>query len=1189
MAIEHDLPTPGIEALADLVFVIDGDTTIRSVNGAIRRVLGFPPADLIGSSALGLVHPDDLGSAAESLVGTAGTAEGPRPPIVIRAATADGSWRRLEIVANNLLADERIRAITIVAREVATDTADERARRATERRLDAAFDGASIGMALIGPGGRFLRVNPALCQLLGFTADELIARAASDLAHPEELDEGLDALVAIATGAVEAFEGERRMRRRDDTYVWVRMAISLVRDDAGAPLYFATQVIDLSERVAAEEARRAQEEQYRLIVESTHQGVWLIDEHAITTFVNPAVAQMLGYAQEEMLGRHIFDFMDDERRTEATANLARRRDGLRDRHPFCLQHARGHDVWIEVDSSPLTDADGAYAGAITLLTDVTEERHVEAALRHERERFRRLVQESADLIVVATDDGTIDYASPAVEPVLGYRPEDLRGRPLEDLLLVPADGASLRSGTLAPASRLGDTVPNELSLKHRDGSTRYCEVVARNLIDDPSVRGVVVNARDVTDARRAERRLRALFEASNDIVTILHPDGSWFASPAGTRLLGHQPGYEPEGGLLSLVHPDDLAGAAAALEEVLDGRRSASDPLAFRARTADGSYLWLEAVANNLRDDPLVAGVVITARDITERNRQAAALRESEERFAAAFERSPVAIAVIAFDGALIDCNEAYSQIVGVPIPELIGTDAMALVHPDDIEQAVEAAVARVEADGRQLPPPPPIRMLRPAGTEVWVRFDSQIVHDSSGEPSYVVATMNDITEQKNAEEAVRRSEHWFKTLVQNQSDLVTVVGFDGVLTYVSPNSETVLGFKPSELIGTTGADNIHPDDLEMLMTGIGEQIAANAESRPIEYRQRHADGSWSWLEASARMMPPEYGSDKVIVTARDVRERRRTESEQREAEARFREAFASSPVGIGFADLDGRLTWVNRALAQITGIPEALLEGTQFQSLSRAGELEFEIAQAVRLLRGEIDAFKSEKRYDHPDGRTVWGLMHVSLVRDAAGAPAQLLGQVEDITDRKERELVLAHDAEHDNLTGLWNRKGFRRIVAELWADRTADAPVALLFADLDRFKKVNDELGHSSGDEVLEIVGRRLTAAVRAGDTVARWGGDEFVVLCPSVTDVDEAARVAERMRRAIAVPFRISTGVASIATSIGVELDTGHQSPDALLDAADMKAYAAKVGGGDRVMSSGDAALSPSTRLRAPRGSG
>jgi diguanylate cyclase (GGDEF)-like protein/PAS domain S-box-containing protein len=467
------------------------------------------------------------------------------------------------------------------------------------------------------------------------------------------------------------------------------------------------------------------------------------------------------------------------------------------------------------------------------------------------------------------------------------------------------------------------------------------------------------------------------------------------------------------------------------------------------------------------------------------------------------------------------------------------------------------------------------------------VRFDSEIVNDSSGTPLYVVATMNDITVQKQAEEAVRTSEHWFKTLVQNQSDLVSVVGFDGVLSYVSPNSEKVLGFTPEEMIGTTGEDNIHPGDLERLMTSIGEQIGNDTDVKPVEYRLRRAEGSWAWLAATARLMPPEYGCDRFLVTARDVGERWRIELAPRAADARFRDAFAASPIGIGFADLNGKLTWVNRALAEITGIREDLLQGTRFQSLSRRGELEHEIAQTARLLTGEIESFESEKRYDHPDGRTVWGLMYVSLVRDAFGKPAQLLGQVEDVTDRKERELVLAHDAEHDNLTGLWNRSGFRRIAGDLWNERSSEAPMALLFADLDRFKDVNDEFGHSSGDEVLVNVGRRLADAVRAGDTVARWGGDEFVVLCPSVTNVDEALRVADRIRRALSVPYRISSGLAEIGVSIGVAIDTGQESPQMLLNDADAATYRAKLTGRNTVFVASDAPFIPSTRQHAPGG--
>ncbi len=445
----------------------------------------------------------------------------------------------------------------------------------------------------------------------------------------------------------------------------------------------------------------------------------------------------------------------------------------------------------------------------------------------------------------------------------------------------------------------------------------------------------------------------------------------------------------------------------------------------------------------------------------------------------------------------------------------------------------------------------------------MWVQPDSVMVGDSDTEP-YVLTTMTDVSTQVAATEALHKNASWFRALLEHQSDIVTVVDFDGMIRYMSPNCEHLLGFRADDLVGTAGYANIHPDDLDSLVAALGAQIAGALEPRPVEYRQRCRDGSWLWLEATARELPAELGVQAVIVTARDVSERRRADAAAREAESRFRSAFSASPLGIVFADLDGRFTWVNRALSHTLGLPESRLLELGFLDFADADDVTAELEETARLLRGEIDSFACERRYEHPDGGTLWTRWHVSLVRAADGAPAQLLGQLEDISIHKQRELRLTHDARHDPLTGLLNRAGLRGHVDVAWAARCLEAPIAVLFGDLDGFKSVNDTLGHDAGDEVLVHVARRLQTAVREIDIVARWGGDEFVILCPSVAAVDDATAIAERIRAALNAPFRLGPGLVKIGISIGVAVDTGQPLPDLLIKDADAAAYRAKTFG-------------------------
>ena len=214
------------------------------------------------------------------------------------------------------------------------------------------------------------------------------------------------------------------------------------------------------------------------------------------------------------------------------------------------------------------------------------------------------------------------------------------------------------------------------------------------------------------------------------------------------------------------------------------------------------------------------------------------------------------------------------------------------------------------------------------------------------------------------------------------------------------------------------------------------------------------------------------------------------------------------------------------------------------------------------RLLAGESEAYSLEKRYLHPDGRYVWVLLSVSLVRDEAGAPAYFVSQIQDISEQKQAAERLTELTLHDALTGLANRVLFSdRLEHAVERSRRSKERIAVLFVDLDRFKSVNDNFGHAAGDELLRQAADRMREAVRPGDTIARLGGDEFTVLCEDLDAVHDAGWVADRLNESLTRPFELFDAVTSIGVSIGIAVADSRDSAETVLARADAAMYRAK----------------------------
>ncbi len=296
--------------------------------------------------------------------------------------------------------------------------------------------------------------------------------------------------------------------------------------------------------------------------------------------------------------------------------------------------------------------------------------------------------------------------------------------------------------------------------------------------------------------------------------------------------------------------------------------------------------------------------------------------------------------------------------------------------------------------------------------------------------------------------------------------------------------------------------------------------------------------------------------------------ERKRAEVALRDSEERYALAVSGAKDGLWDWDLRSDRIYFSPRWKAMIGEEEVGEDPSEWFGRVHPDDLPCVRMALAAHLAGRAEDFESEHRIRHWDGNWRWVHTRGLAVRDAQGNAYRMAGSLSDITARKTAEERLLHDAFHDPLTGLPNRALFmdRLGMAIAHAKRRLSYTYAVLFIDLDRFKNINDSLGHSAGDELLVAVARRLSSCLRPGDTVARLGGDEFTILLDEVTDVDHAAQVAQRMHREMTQPFRIQGHEVYVTLSLGITLGAGgdYDRPEDVLRDADTAMYGAKTSG-------------------------
>lgn len=420
----------------------------------------------------------------------------------------------------------------------------------------------------------------------------------------------------------------------------------------------------------------------------------------------------------------------------------------------------------------------------------------------------------------------------------------------------------------------------------------------------------------------------------------------------------------------------------------------------------------------------------------------------------------------------------------------------------------------------------------------------------------------------------LRESEQWFAKTLHCISDGVVATDADGAVRFMNPTAEALTGWRQEEAVGR------RIEDVVRIVTENGREVVENPTQRALrERRVAHLADDVLLLGRHGREVPIDDGAALIasddgvalgaVLVFRDVTARRRMEAALRESEERFRGAFDHVGVGMALVSTEGQILRGNQALAEMLGIAVEALPDEQLAQIVHADDRDAYLLHMHALLSAACQVSHLELRLRNRQEREVWSLLNASLVRDEAGAALYFVVQLQDVTARKRAEERLRQVAHYDGLTGLANRTqlGDHLTRAVALARRRRET-LAVLFIDLDEFKRVNDSLGHRAGDDLLQTTAQRIRGAVRDSDMVARWGGDEFVVVAEAPGDDEQLATMARRLLVALAAPLRLGGHDASVTASVGIATwPRGGTSASDLLASADAAMYQAKEAGKNR----------------------
>ena len=582
--------------------------------------------------------------------------------------------------------------------------------------------------------------------------------------------------------------------------------------------------------------------------------------------------------------------------------------------------------------------------------------------------------------------------------------------------------------------------------------------------------------------------------------------------------------------------------------------------------TKCGQTLHLHVKNVPLFDKRELIGIMVVVKDVSELYETRMALQETSERLRSLFDSSADAIDIIDLDGNVLSVNSAFEEMYGWTAEEIVGKPMPTIPKErmNDVNQRRKKARDGQNTQGLE------VTCIKKDGTTIEVSITLSTLHDEKGNVVAYSGITRDISERKRLEVDLRESKHRYRSLIHSSPEPIFVQS-KGVIRYMNDIGSQMFGYSdPKDVLGRNILDFIHPDSMAIATEQLQSSICTISNQRnKIERKMLRADGS-SFI-AEGTTVGIEYdGEPAVQVILRDVTERIKMMEKLTVSEEKYRLIANNMTDLVAIIDANGVVKYASPSSLKVLGNSSEYYENKSAFDFLHHEDLP-DVLEKFNNVFSTKESSVIEFRVKHKTKGLIWIESKGSFFFDEEHGEPYLLFVAYSIGERKALQEELKRMAFHDELTELPNRRLFQeRMMQTLKEAKRRHQKCALLYLDIDKFKRINDHYGHSIGDELLQQFGKRVATCLRDSDTLARQGGDEFTILLPNIEDEENALVCARRIVDCLQEPWTIAEQTFKTTSSIGIACyPRDGVTMDELMKRADQALYAAKENGRNTVI--------------------